>query len=107
MAEKIDVDITPGTKDKEKKHVFQQTEQFQMMENPARLTKEGVQKKIEIWKESANRHVQSKYETMLKRGIFSESGTTTDGKIILSRNPDGSARWVEDPDKPKHKEMKK
>jgi len=54
------VDITPSAISNEaaphmagrKGVVFQETEWTQIRDNPGRLTKEGVEKKIELWKKS-------------------------------------------------------
>ena len=77
--------------------VFQDSEIRQIYENPNRLTKEGVEKKIELWKRSHNAHVQIKYETMLKRcEKLAPSGIDKDGYQIYSRDRKGNPKWVSD-----------
>jgi len=86
--------------------VFQESEWHQIKENPSRLTKEGVMKKIELWKESSNKHTVIKYETMLAQcSNFSESGKVkvnefVDGKevevtkTVLARDEKGEPTWL-------------
>ena len=55
------VDITPqgvldGIGRKGAQVIFQDKELKMLQENPGRLTKEGVQKKVELWKKSNNRN---------------------------------------------------
>ena len=99
------VDITPSAISNEaaphmagrKGVVFQENEWALINNNPGRLTKEGVQKKVELWKLSANKHVRILYQTMLAQCKKLEtSGKTKAGAVIYSRNKDGSARWVEE-----------
>lgn len=100
MVETDFVDLTPRAIDtsstpKQTKVVFQETEWQQINDNPSGLTKEGVEKKIELWKQSNNRHVVTKYQTMLARCVkLTESGKTKDGLVIYSRDVDGSAKWT-------------
>jgi len=99
MAEEL-IDITPGTINPgiskgKRLFIFQETEWAQIRDNPAGLTREGVEKKIELWKNSNNKQTVAKYQTMLAQcKALTSSGKTKDGKIILSRNKDGSANWV-------------
>ena len=98
MVEKDYIDITPRGVDGEgqgakglKTTTFQETEWNQILENPDRLTKEGVEKKIEVWKNSGNRHVQIKYATMINRcKNLAPSGKTTNGATIYSRDAEGN-----------------
>lgn len=77
--------------------VFQETEITQVNKNPNRLTLEGAEEKISLWKGSSNKHIFLKYQTMIARcKDFAPSGKTSDGKIILSRYPDGSPNWVKE-----------
>lgn len=98
------IDITPpgmkpqpgkGAKGKERT-VFQQLEWHQILRNPERLTKEGIEEKIRYWNfKCHNKHMKLKYQTMLKRCQEIEpSEKTDDGQIVLAKNPDGSPRWV-------------
>ena len=57
MVETDYVDITPQSIDpmgpmneKKQMFIFQETEWRQIRENPGRLTKEGIEKKIYLWK---------------------------------------------------------
>lgn len=94
-------------------YVFQQTEWRQINDNPDKLTKAGIDKKIELWRLSSNRHTVAKYQTMLKscknvaESGFVEAeiadGTDTDGKPkkkkiklkIYSRHKNGKPKWAE------------
>lgn len=93
------VDLTPpmiGKKVDSKGVVFQDTEWQQINENPRGLTKEGVEKSIEIWKKSNNGHVVIKFQTMLAQCKKIEpSGKTKKGLIIYARSKDGAANWLE------------
>ena len=93
------IDITPTTMGgtKQKRTVFQETEWAHIRGNPEGLTKEGVLKKIELWKKSNNRQVETKYRTMLAQcEKITESGKTSKGEIIFARRPDGSAYWIDE-----------
>jgi hypothetical protein len=97
MADGIEVDISPevGGSAGRKTTVFQETEWRQILENPSRLTKEGVEKKIELWKQSSNGHTLLKYKTMLKScKNFAPSGITKEGKVIYARDVNGDAHWI-------------
>jgi len=105
MVEKKDyVDITPKGVDSDSKGqkgkpftVFQESEKEHIMENPDGLTKEGIDKKIELWKGSVNRHVELKYRAMLSNcKKIQPSGKDTEGNIILSRDKSGNPTWVEE-----------
>lgn len=86
--------------------VFQETEWAQILDNPGNLTKEGIMKKIELWKRSANKHTELKYKTMLARcknvapsgevenKRFIGNKEVTEKLTIFSRKPDGSPNWV-------------
>jgi hypothetical protein len=92
------IDITPtqiGGK-ANKGVIFQDSEWEQINKNPKGLTKEGIDKEIELWSNSSNKQVVMKYQTM-KRSCknITASGTTPDGEIILARNKDGTPTWVE------------
>ena len=103
MAEAKDfIDITPpgvssdgkGTKGKTST-VFQESEQINIQHNPSRLTKEGIDEKVRIWKNSHNAHIRIMYETMkIRCRNVADSGTLEDGRIIFSRNKDGSPNWL-------------
>ena len=95
------VDITPSAINTEgmtkRRTVFQETEWAQINKNPAGLTREGVLKRIELWKQSNNRHVETKYKTMLMQcKQIRDSGQTNDGKTIFARRSDGSAYWIDE-----------
>lgn len=120
MVEKDFIDITPRGIDGGKGYmnanvVFQEHELKMIQENPSNLTKEGIAKKIELWKHSQNRQVQALYKTMaVKCKIVSESGVvvekTKDGEVkkqILSRKKDGSPNWLDEPVKIEKPEVKK
>jgi len=123
MVETDYVDITPNNIDplgmgkKKTMFVFQELEWKQIRENPGRLTKEGVQKKIKLWAGSQNKHVAAKYKTMLAQCEKLEaSGKTTDGRTVYSRSKKGVPNWVEEDkptlnvheeEKPKPKKVKK
>lgn len=98
MAEDF-VDITPpmlGKKNGGQGVVFQDTEWYQINENPRGLTREGIEKSIELWKKSSNGHVVIKFKTMLANcKKIAESGKTKAGLIIYARSEDGAASWVE------------
>lgn len=98
--------------DQKRSFVFQETEEYQILENPGRLTREGIEKKIDLWMSCNNRHALTKYRAMLKRcrrvtdsGFIEDSvsfrdaqGNTISKKIklmIFSRNEDGTPRWTE------------
>ena len=103
------VDITPRGIDAKstgqafiKAAVFQETEIQQILENPAGLTKEGIQEKVSTWRNSNNGQCKAKYQTMLVRcKNVQESGTVietlTGGRkcryIILARDKNGIATW--------------
>ena len=99
-----EIDITPrGVDDKGRgaagitQTVFQETDIQQIMNNPGRLTKEGIDKKISLWKRSANRHTEIKYKTMKARcKEIAPSGITEDGRVILSRDAEGKPKWLDD-----------
>jgi len=101
MAEAQDyIDITPqsaggpGSAGKKMAH-FQEMEINQILFNPSRLTQEGVQEKIKIWKHSNNKHVQLKYSSMLDRcKEFAKSETLPDGRLVLSRDIDDKPNWM-------------
>jgi len=102
MVEKDFIDITPkgvdptatGQAGKEKT-VFQDSEWAQIENNPSKLTKEGVDYTIELWKRSVNRHMVLKFITMKNRcKKFAPSGITEDGHIIFGRDKDGDPRWT-------------
>ena len=93
----IEVDISPeaGGSAGRKTTVFQETEWKQILENPNGLTREGVEKKIELWKLSSNAHVLLKYKTMLTNcKTLSPSGTTKEGYIIYARDRNGDPSWI-------------
>ena len=99
--EKDYIDITPkGIEDGKgiaglTNTVFQNNEWDQIINNPGRLTKEGVKEKIILWKQSNNSHLLIKYNTMLKRcKLLAPSGKTETGEIVLSRNLDGTPNWT-------------
>ena len=70
--------------DNNRRFVFQETEIRQIERNPGNLTKEGVQKKIELWLHSSNRHAVAKYKAMLQRcQCLAESGNI-DGELKSS-----------------------
>jgi len=104
MVEKDYIDITPRGVDKEgkgaagiKSTVFQETEWEQIKNNPDRLTKEGLQRKVSLWQRSSNKHVMMKYQTMLRScKELAPSGVTTDGLAIFSRDEKGNPKWVDD-----------
>jgi hypothetical protein len=102
MATQDYVDLTPVQIDPApqsragKQTVFQDTEWDQIHKNHGHLTKEGIQKKVELWKNSGNQHTYIKYQTMLAQcKNIDVSGTTNEGLIIYGRHADGSARWIE------------
>ena len=93
MEEKFaQVDITPkqmgGTgKNGLKTTVFQEVELNHIKNNPSGLTKEGIQKKIALWKKSSNSHVLLKYKAMLNHCTnVAKSGKTSEGHVILARD---------------------
>jgi hypothetical protein len=100
MVETDFIDLTPKGAGGEgaagiKATVFQESEIRQIVENPNRLTKEGIEKKIELWNRSANAHVKIKYNTMLKRcEKIAPSGVTEDGFQIYSRDEKGNPKWI-------------
>jgi len=112
MVETDFVDLTPRAIDtsstpKQVKVVFQETEWQQINENPNNLTKEGVEKKIELWNQSNNRHVVTKYQTMLARcQKLTESGKTKEGAIIYSRDASGEPKWTSKVEKKTPKNIK-
>lgn len=99
-----EIDITPSTIDPSgtghaglKKTVFQEREWFHILNNPGRLTKEGIQKKIELWKESNNKHVVLTYQTMLQqcpKDRVKPSGVDEEGRVIYAYDSKGKPRWV-------------
>ena len=93
------VDITPpmiGQKTSSKGVVFQENEWAQINDNPRGLTKEGIEKSIELWNNSNNGHVVLKFKTMLARcKMIEPSGKTDKGLVIYARAKDGTASWVE------------
>jgi len=103
MIEKDYVDITPKGVDKEGKGqagrtttVFQESEWRSINENPGRLTAEGIDKKIELWTNSSNKHVELLYRTMKQQcKKVAPSGTTEDGRTIFSRKVDGTPHWCD------------
>jgi len=116
MVEQKDyVDISPketgGTGQAGRKMtVFNETEKEIIVNNPSGLTKEGVLKKIELWKRSSNRHQQILYQTMLKQcKNLHPSGKYEDGRTILAKDKNGR-HWLvgpPPPKKPKVEENKK
>jgi hypothetical protein len=95
-----DVDITPkeiggrGQKGR-KTTVFQQSELNQIVNNPGRLTKEGIEKKIELWRHSNNAHQIIKYRTMLQRcKEVQKSGKDSEGNTIYSYDRAGNPHWT-------------
>lgn len=115
MVEKDYVDITPRGVDKEGKGqagrteaVFQETGLKTINENPGRLTAEGIDKKIELWKNSQNRNLEILYKHMKKVcKKVAPSGTTTDGRTIFSRKADGTPHWCDGREEDVVKEKKK
>lgn len=126
MSEKTDyIDITPKGVEPEatgqagkNTTIFQDTEWNQINNNPGRLTKEGVEEKIRIWKKCINRHVVLKYITMKNRcQKFAPSGVTEQGHIIFARDKAGNAHWTSEntkapvpkevPKEPKEQDVKK
>jgi transcription initiation factor IIE alpha subunit len=102
MEEKDYIDITPRGVDKgtgqsgRSTTVFQESEWKTILENPGRLTSEGIDKKLEIWKASSNKHIQILYSTMKARcKKVAPSGKTEDGRTIYSRKEDGTPHWCE------------
>ena len=102
MATQDYVDLTPAQIDPspqtrgQSQTVFQETEWDQIHKNHGNLTKEGIAKKIELWKNSNNKHTYIKYQTMaVQCKNIAPSGNTTEGLIIYGRHKDGSARWIE------------
>jgi hypothetical protein len=100
MAEDF-INITPRSIDpvqdgQGRKTIFQETEWHHIKNNPANLTKEGMEKKISLWKNSYNTHAYIKYKTMLHQcKIVAESGENENGRIVYSRDADGTPKWVE------------
>ena len=112
MVEKDYIDITPKGVDKDAKGqagkestVFQETEWEQINNNPKGLTKEGVEKSIELWKRSVNKHVVIKYKSMLHScKNLQASGKNKEGATIFARDKKGNPTWVDQvPDTPKNK----
>ena len=103
MVEKDYIDITPKGVDKEGRGqsgrtttVFQETEWITINENPGRLTAEGINKKLELWASSMNKHVELLYRTMKARcKKVAPSGVTEDGRVIFSRKADGTPHWCD------------
>lgn len=99
MAEMDYVDITPremGGRVGLKGVVFQEREWDHIINNPGRLTREGVEESIRIWSKSSNKHVLIKYRTMLAQcKELGKSGLTKDGCIIYSRDKEGTPNWIE------------
>ena len=110
MAESKDfVDISPeaGGSAGRKETIFQESEWDQILSNHSKLTLEGVEEKIRLWRNSVNKHVLIKYEAMKARcKNIAPSGITDYGKVILSRNEDGSPRWVKQEKRPVNVEAK-
>lgn len=75
-----------------KKFSFQNSEIEQIQKNPARLTKEGILKKIHQWEtQSANPHTAAKYKVMLKEcKNIPKSGTCV--KELPDQNWSGDGR---------------
>lgn len=98
------IDITPSSigEAKKRNYVFQEQEWDTITLNPSGLTKEGIDKKIELWKRSSNKHVVAKYEAMHTYcKAIQKSCKTKTGKIIYAINPETKKpTWVEE-DKPK------
>lgn len=93
----IDITRNPDitVEEKFKGVAFQESEIAQIRENPGKLTKEGVEEKVNLWVKSNNKYTEYKYRAMLKHcKRFEKSGKTADGKTIFSRNADGTADWV-------------
>ena len=94
------VDITPKGVDGAgvaglKSTVFQDGQIANLVNNPSGLTKEGIEKKIELWASSSNSHQKIFYKTMLARcKNIAPSGLDDAGRVIFSRNPDGTPKWV-------------
>lgn len=98
---------------KQRSYAFQDTEKMQILNNPGKLTREGVEKKIYLWKRSGNKHTEAKYKAMLQRcqnltesGFVLENMTfknpatgdteTKEVKLMIySRNQDGTPKWIE------------
>ena len=107
LEESIDISPEKGGSKGRKTTIFQETELKQIMENPSDLTKEGILKKMELWKSSNNKHVLMKYETMLKRcNAIKSSGKTNKGevkekaveaeKLLTEKDMKGIASFLQD-----------
>ena len=101
MTDFADVDITPAGVDGGKGSrgrqttVFQESEIKQIMDNPGRLTREGIEKKIALWKKSSNTHTVIKYKTMLLRcKNVQKSGKDSKGYTIFSYDAQGNPHWT-------------
>jgi len=102
MATQDYVDLTPAQIDPAPQSrggsqtVFQETEWDQIHKNHGNLTKEGIAKKVELWKNSSNKHTYIKYQTMAAQcKNIAPSGNTPEGLIIYARDKEGLARWIE------------
>ena len=88
--------------------VFQEDEKSNIENNPSNLTKEGIQKKIDLWSSSSNAQLKTLYAVMAKQcKTIAASGTTQDGRIIYSRDNAGLPKWLEEIKFEKVKEKKK
>jgi len=94
----VDVDISREVPKAKRRVIFQENEQNDIRDNFGKYTREGVEKKIELWTKSSNRPVQVFYKTMLVQcKNLKPSAKTKSGLIIYSYNEDGSANWTQDP----------
>lgn len=67
----------------------------EIRDNKAGLTREGCEKKLELWKQSRNKYQIQFYDQMLKRcKNFKTSGKTVDGRVIYSRDENGKVNWA-------------
>ena len=88
--------------------VFQEDEKSNIENNPSNLTKEGIQKKIDLWSSSNNSQLKALYNVMSKQcKNIAASGITEDGRRIYSRDNAGNPRWLEEVNLNKVKEKKK
>jgi len=97
---------------------FDQHQMDEIRKNRANLTREGIEKKIEMWK-GKNKICFLKYSVMLKGAKvlnpstgtkevikcekYAESGKTHDGRIIFSRTDDGSPKWTDESEEMKQR----
>lgn len=98
MVEEFDIDISPqkGGVRGIKQTFLQETELYQVRENPKGLTKEGIEETIRMWSTgSSNKHVVLKYQMMLKHCKNIQPSGLHDGFVIWARNPSsGEPTWL-------------